>query len=73
MKLRYFLQCVVTFLRRPEDLLKASVSAGVPAARNFIKEDSAAQVFFYEFFEIFKNIFFKEQLRATATSDEFLH
>ena len=49
------------------------MSAGGPAARNFIKEDSATQVFFYEFSESFKNIFFKEQLQATATSDQFLH
>ena len=33
---------------------------------NFIKKETLAQVFSYEFCEIFKNIFFTEHLRATA-------
>ena len=34
---------------------------------NFIKKEALAQVFFCEFYEIFKNTFFTEHLRATAS------
>ena len=34
---------------------------------NFIKKETLAQVFSCEFCEIFKNIFFTEPLRATAS------
>ena len=37
-----------------------------PQAYNFIKKETLAQVFFCEFCEIFKNIFFTEHLRTTA-------
>ena len=36
-------------------------------ACNFIKKETLVQVFSCEFFEIFKNIFFMEHLRATAS------
>ena len=36
-------------------------------ACNFIKKETLAQVFFYEFCEICKNTFFKEHLRTTAS------
>ena len=36
-------------------------------AYNFIKKETMAQVFFYEFCEFFKNIFFTEHLRTTAS------
>ena len=34
---------------------------------NFIKRETLAQLFSYEFCEIFKNNFFTEQLRVTAS------
>ena len=34
---------------------------------NFIKRETLAQLFSYEFCEIFKNKFFTEQLRVTAS------
>ena len=34
---------------------------------NFIKKEALAQVFFCEFYEIFKNTFFTEHPRATAS------
>ena len=34
---------------------------------NFIKKETLAQVFSCEFYKIFKNIFFTEQLRVTAS------
>ena len=37
-----------------------------PQACNFIKKDTLAQVFSYEFCEIFKNTFFTEHVRATT-------
>ena len=39
----------------------------MPGAWNFIKKDTPAQVFSCEFYKIFKNIFFTEHLRATAS------
>ena len=38
---------------------------------NFIKKENLAQVFSYEFWDISKNIFFREHLRTTASV--FLH
>ena len=38
-----------------------------PKACNFIKKETLAQVFFCEFCEIFKNTFFTEHLRTTAS------
>ena len=35
----------------------------------FIKKDTLAQEFSYEFCEIFKNIFFTEQFRLTASEN----
>ena len=35
-------------------------------ASNFIKKETPTQVFFCEFYKIFKNTFFTEHLRATA-------
>ena len=35
--------------------------------RNFIKKGTPAAVFSCEFFEIFKNIYFTEHLRMTAS------
>ena len=35
--------------------------------RNFIKKETLAQVFSCEFYEIFKNTFFTEHLRMTAS------
>ena len=35
--------------------------------RNFIKKETLAQVLFCEFCEIFKNTFFTEHLRTTAS------
>ena len=40
--------------------------------RNFIKKDTLAQVFFCEFCEISKNIFFTEHLRTTASVHSIL-
>ena len=37
-------------------------------ACNFIKKETLAQVFSYEFYEIFKSTFFTEHLRATASA-----
>ena len=37
-------------------------------AYNFIKKETLAQVFSCEFFEISKNNFFTEHLRATASA-----
>ena len=37
-------------------------------ARNFIKKETLAQVFSYEFYGIFKNTFFKEHLWATVNA-----
>ena len=39
----------------------------MPEACNFIKKEMLAQVFSYEFCEIYKNTFFIEHLRATAS------
>ena len=36
-------------------------------ARNFIKKETLAQVLFCEFCDIFKNTFFTEHLRTTAS------
>ena len=38
-------------------------------ACNFIKKETLAQVFSCEFCEIFKNIYFLEHLRATASEN----
>ena len=38
-----------------------------PQACNFIKKETVAQVFSCEFCEIFKNTFFTEHLRTTAS------
>ena len=35
---------------------------------NFIKKDTQAQVFFCEFYEFFKNPFFKEHLQVNASA-----
>ena len=43
-----------------------------PQACNFIKKETVTQVFSCEFCEIFKNTFFREQLRATASKRLFL-
>ena len=40
----------------------------VPEACNFIKKETLAEVFSFEFCEIFKNTFFTEHLRATASA-----
>ena len=40
-------------------------------ACNFIKKETLAQVFSWEFCEIFKNIFFTEHLWTTASSSAF--
>ena len=37
-----------------------------PKGCNFIKNESLAQVFYCEFYEISKNTFFTEHLRTTA-------
>ena len=47
----------------PFFVLKQSLSA----ACNFIKKETLAQVFSYEFCEISKNTFFTEHLRTTAS------
>ena len=39
----------------------------LPNAYNFIKKEALARVLYYEFWEIFKNIFFTEHLRTTAS------
>ena len=46
-----------------------------PEACNFIKKETLAQVFSCKFCNIFKNTFFTEQLRTTASEDieKFLH
>ena len=38
-------------------------------ACNFIKNEALAQVFSYEFYEIYKNTFFKEHLLSTASNN----
>ena len=38
-----------------------------PQASSFIKTETPTQVFYWEFFEIFLNTFFTEQLRTTAS------
>ena len=53
-------------LARPATLLKKRLW---PEAYNFIKKETLAQVFSCEFFEISKNLFFTEHLRATASLD----
>ena len=40
---------------------------------NFIKKETLAKVFSCEFFEIFKNTFLTEQLRATASGHPSLN
>ena len=42
-------------------------------AWNFFKKESLAQVFSCEFCEIFKNIFFTEHLRVTASGNSIVH
>ena len=44
-----------------------SMKKGVSEACNFIKKESLAQVFSCEFYEIFKNTFSTEHLRAIAS------
>ena len=39
----------------------------LPEFCDFFKKETLAQVFSYEFCEIFKNIFFTEQLRVAAS------
>ena len=39
---------------------------------NFVKKETLAQVFSYEFCEISKNTFFTENLRATASDFKLL-
>ena len=36
-------------------------------ACNFIKKDTSTLIFFYEIYEIFKNMYFEEHLRKTAS------
>ena len=38
------------------------------SACNFIKKESLAQVFFYEFYDIFKNTSFRKHLRMPASN-----
>ena len=45
---------------------RASFLIRLQVSGNFIKKETLAQVFPCEFFEISKNTFFTEQLRATA-------
>ena len=40
---------------------------------NFIKKEALVQVFYCEFCETSKNTFFAEHLRATASSEGYLH
>ena len=46
---------------------KASFLIKFPEVCKFIRKDALAQVFFYEFCEIFKNTFLTEQLRVAAS------
>ena len=39
----------------------------LPGIFNFIEKGTLAQIFCCEFYEIFKNAFFAEQLRVTAS------
>ena len=54
--------CQSLFFNKVADLRKTP-----PMACNFIKKDTLAQVFSCEFCEIFKNTFFTEHLRLTAS------
>ena len=45
----------------------------VSLACNFFKKETLAQVFSCEFCEIFKNIFFTEHLRVTASGNSIVH
>ena len=47
--------------------LNCSLTSTGPSASTFIEKETLAQVFFYEFLEILKNIFFVEQLWMTAS------
>ena len=47
--------------------LDCSLTSTRPSASTFIEKETLAQVFFYEFLEILKNIFFVEQLWMTAS------
>ena len=40
---------------------------------NYIKKETLAQVFSRDFCEIFKNIFFTDHLRTTASASEIVH
>ena len=46
---------------------KASFLIKLPEVCNFIKKETLAQVFFCQFYKTFKNTFFTEQLRVTAS------
>ena len=47
--------------------LNCSLTSTRSSASTFIEKETLAQVFFYEFLEILKNIFFVEQLWMTAS------
>ena len=46
---------------------RISLLIKLPEACNFIKKETLAQVFSFEFCEIFKNTFFTEHIWATAS------
>ena len=46
---------------------RCSVKKGVLEACNFIKKDTLAQAFYFEFYEMFKNIFYTKYLWTTAS------
>lgn len=39
---------------------------------NFIKKETMPQVFFCKFFKLFKNTFFMEHIRQTASGSSFV-
>ena len=48
-------------------MIRIGVLQNFAKFRNFIKKETLAQVFFCEFYEIFKATFFTEHLRMTAS------
>ena len=65
--LSIFLQKKLFKGSRPEEFYTKGVLKNFVSACSFIKKETLAQVFSYEFCEIFKNTFFVEHLRATAS------
>ena len=54
-------------IHRKSTCAKASSRIKLSEVCNFIKKEALAQVFSCEFCKIFKNTFFTEQLRVTAS------